>query len=114
MEQHQQSDDEVEDLPRPARKTQRRAPTATVTTVEPVASPAADNEVTGKADKKKQKKSCRQAQVEDEAEEVIQQSPPQKKKNKNKQKYTGAWLADLAKDQDRLYQNLKKTKVAHV
>lgn len=58
MEEQQQSDDEVEDLPRPARKTQRRAPTATVTTVEPVASPAADNEVTGKADKKKQKK-CR-------------------------------------------------------
>lgn len=52
--------------------------------------------------------------MEDEEEEVIQQSLHPKKKNKNKQKYTGAWLADLAKDQDHLYQNLKKTKMAHV
>ena len=101
------------DVPRPGRKRPKRAPTATVTTVEPVASPAAHDEVTVKRDKKKHKKRHRLAQVEDEEEEVVQASPPKKNKNKNKEKYTGAWLADFAKDQDRLYNNLKKTKVAH-
>lgn len=53
--------------------------------------------------------------MEKEAEQVIPPTPHKKKnKNKNKEKYTRAWLADLAKDQDRLYNNLKKTKVAHV
>ena len=78
-----------------------------------MASPAAHDEVTAKRDKKKHKKRHRQAQVEDEEEEVIQASPPKKNKNKNKEKYTGAWLADFAKDQDRLYNSLKKTKMAH-
>ena len=115
----QQSSDEVEDLPRPAKKRQKRPPTATVTTVQPVFSPrkrpATDDEVAGKADtsQKKHRKRRRQTEVEKEAEQVIPPSPPKKKnKNKNKEKYTGVWLADLAKD--RLYNNLKKTKVAHV
>ena len=117
----QQSSDEVEDLPRPAKKRQKRPPTPTVTTAQPVFSPrkrpATDDEVAGKADtsQKKHKKRRRRTEVEKEAEQVIPPSPPKKKnKNKNKKKYTGAWLADLAKDQDRLYNNLKKTKVAHV
>ena len=89
--------------------------------MQPVSSPrkrpATDNEVAGKADtsQKKHKKLCRQTEVEKEAEQVIPPTPHKKKnKNKNKEKYTGAWLPDLAKDQDRLYNNLKKTKVAHV
>ena len=76
VEDQQQSDDEVEDVPRPGRKRPKRAPTATVTTVEPVASPAADNEVMGRRDKKRHKKRHRQAQVEDEVEEDIQASLP--------------------------------------
>lgn len=50
----QQSSDEVEELPRPTKKRQKRPPTATVTTVQPVSSPrkrpATDDEVAGKAD----------------------------------------------------------------
>ena len=100
---------------RPPRKRAKRGPTATVTTVEPVASQAAEENVTGKGQKKNHKKRHRQEQVEEEAEEVVQASPPKKqqKKNKEKEKYMGAWLADLAKDQDRLYNKLNKTKVAH-
>lgn len=106
----QQSDHEAQDVPRPGRKRPKPGPTATVTTVEPVASTAAEEKDTGKCDKKKHKKRHRQPQQQDEAEEVVEASPPKKKNKKNKEKYTGAWgawLADLAKDQDRLYNKLK-------
>ena len=115
LDDHQQTEDEVEDVVRPPRKRAKRGPTATVTTVEAVVSPPAEEDVTGKRHKKKHKKRHRQEQPEEEAEEVVQASPPKKpkkKKNKEKEKYTGDWLADLAKDQDRLYKKLNKSKVA--
>lgn len=56
----QQSDHEAQDVPRPGRKRPKRGPTATVTTVEPVASTAAEEKDTGKRDKKKHKKRHRQ------------------------------------------------------
>ena len=115
LDDHQQTEDEVEDVVRPPRKRAKRGPTATVTTVEAVVSPPAEEDVTGKRHKKKHKKRHRQEQPEEEAEEVVQASPPKKpkkKKNKEKEKYMGDWLADLAKDQDRLYKKLNKSKVA--
>ena len=45
---NQQSDHEAQDVPRPGRKRPKRGPTATVTTVEPVASTAAEEKDTGK------------------------------------------------------------------
>ena len=115
LDDHQQTEDEVEDVVRPPRKRAKRGPTATVTTVEAVVSPPAEEDVTGKRHKKQHKKRYPQEQLEEEAQEVVQASPPKKpkkKKNKGKEKYTGAWLADLAKDQDRLYKKLNKSKVA--
>ena len=115
LDDHQQTEDEVEDVVRPPRKRAKRGPTATVTTVEAVVSPPAEEDVTSKRHKKQHKKRYPQEQLEEEAQEVVQASPPKKpkkKKNKGKEKYTGAWLADLAKDQDRLYKKLNKSKVA--
>lgn len=88
----QQSDHEVQDVPRPGRKRPKRGPTAMVTTVEPVASPAAEEEDTGKRDKKKHKKRHRQPQQQDEAEEVVEVSLP-KKKNQEKQRKVHGGLA---------------------
>ena len=116
LDDHQQTEDKVEDVVRPPRKRAKRGPTATVTTVEAVVSRAAEEDMTGTRHKKKHKKRHRQERLEEEAEEVVQASPPKKpkkKKNKEKEKYTGACLADLAKDQDRLSKKLKKSKVAH-
>ena len=115
LDDHQQTEDEVEDVVRPPRKRAKRGPTATVTTVEAVVSPPAEEDVIGKRHKKQHKKRYPQEQLEEEAQEVVQASPPKKpkkKKNKGKEKYTGAWLADLGKDQDRLYKKLNKSKVA--
>ena len=84
----QQSDHEVQDVPRPGRKRPKRGPTAMVTTVEPVASPAAEEEDTGKRDKKKHKKRHRQPQQQDEAEEVVKASLPPKKKPRKTKKST--------------------------
>ena len=83
---HQQTEDEVEDVVRPPRKRAKWGPTATVTTVEPVASPAAEENVTGKGQKKNHKKRHCQEQVEEEAEEVVQASPPKKQTTKKKQR----------------------------
>ena len=85
----QQSDHEVQDVPRPGRKRPKRGPTATVTTVEPVVSPAAEEEDTGKRDKKKHKKRHRQPQQQDEAEEVVEASPLKKKTRKTKKSTQG-------------------------
>ena len=109
---HQQTEDKVEDVVRPLRKRVKQGPTATVTTVEEVVSPAAEEDLTGKRHRKKHKKHHRREQPEEQAEEVVQASPPKKPKNKkDKENYTGAWLADLAEDQDRLSKKSKKSKV---
>ena len=103
LDDHQQTEDEVEDVVRPPRKRAKRGPTATVTTVEAVVSPAAEEDVTGTRHKKKQKKRHHQERLKEEAEEVVQASPPKKtkkKKNKEKEKYMGAWLADLEEAQE--------------
>ena len=86
---HQQTEDEVEDVVRPPRKRAKRGLTATVTTVEPVASPAspaAEENVTGKGQKKNHKKRHCQEQVEEEAEEVVQASPAKKQTKTKKQR----------------------------